>query len=118
MQRESGRIQIERNGARKKPRASALNYTLDTAVFVIEGMTNREKGRVTARLKPRPFQTSIPPFRKKRERMGHPAVVSGQLSVVSFRPRLWDDWALIWHPLKSATPPEEDEVRHAGWQEN
>ena len=32
-------FQIERNGARKKPRASTLKYALDNAVVVIEGMT-------------------------------------------------------------------------------
>src|ERR1035441_5143849 len=34
-------FQIERNGARKKPRASTLKYALDNAVVVIEGMTNK-----------------------------------------------------------------------------
>ena len=42
MQRERRRFPIERNGARKKPRASTLNFTLDTAVVVIDVMTNRK----------------------------------------------------------------------------
>jgi hypothetical protein len=41
MQRERRRFPIERNGAGKKPQASAPNYALDNAVVVIEGMTNR-----------------------------------------------------------------------------
>src|SRR5664279_2974855 len=37
---QRGRFPIERNGARIKPQASALNYSLDTAVVVVDVMTN------------------------------------------------------------------------------
>jgi hypothetical protein len=40
---QRGRFPIERNGARKEPRASTPDFTLDTAVVVIEGMTEETK---------------------------------------------------------------------------
>ncbi len=36
--------QRERNGAALKPKASTLSYALDTAVVVIDGMTDRSRG--------------------------------------------------------------------------
>jgi len=41
---QRGRFPIERNGARIKPQASAPKFTLDTAVVVIDVMTNLERG--------------------------------------------------------------------------
>jgi hypothetical protein len=38
---QSGRFQIERNGAREKTPAPTPNYALDNAVVVIDVMTNR-----------------------------------------------------------------------------
>jgi hypothetical protein len=37
---QSRKSPLERNGARKKPRTPTPNYTLDTAVVVIDVMTN------------------------------------------------------------------------------
>jgi len=39
---QSGRFQIERNGAREKTPAPTPNYALDNAVVVIDVMTNRK----------------------------------------------------------------------------
>jgi hypothetical protein len=40
MQREGRRFPIERNGAGKKPQASAPKFALDNAVVVIDRMTS------------------------------------------------------------------------------
>jgi hypothetical protein len=40
---QSGRFQIERNGAGIKPQRSTPKFALDNAVVVIDVMTNRER---------------------------------------------------------------------------